>query len=98
MPVEFSLVSFASGLLNTYGSFKAPAFTPVLLNLSFIAFALWLAPHLERPILVMAWAVFFGGIAVAGRICSKRKTGPSRGSSDWSARWGTPAAARYLTA
>jgi putative peptidoglycan lipid II flippase len=43
-----SLVSFASGLLNTYGSFKAPAFTPVLLNLSFIAFALWAAPHFER--------------------------------------------------
>jgi peptidoglycan biosynthesis protein MviN/MurJ (putative lipid II flippase) len=32
-----SLVSFAAGLLNTYGSFKAPAFAPVLLNVSFIA-------------------------------------------------------------
>jgi putative peptidoglycan lipid II flippase len=41
-----SLVSFSAGLLNTYGAFKAPAFTPVLLNLSFIAFALLLAPHL----------------------------------------------------
>src|SRR5512142_312601 len=29
-----SLVSFCAGILNTYGSFKAPAFTPVLLNLS----------------------------------------------------------------
>ena len=57
-----SLVSFASGLLNTYGSFKAPAFTPVLLNLSFIGFAVWVAPHLERPIVALAWAVFFGGI------------------------------------
>src|SRR6185436_8904285 len=50
-----SLVSFASGLLNTYGSFKAPAFTPVLLNLSFIAFALWAAPHFAQPIMALAW-------------------------------------------
>jgi putative peptidoglycan lipid II flippase len=57
-----SLVSFSAGLLNTYGAFKAPAFTPVLLNLSFIAFALLVAPHMERPILALAWAVFFGGI------------------------------------
>jgi putative peptidoglycan lipid II flippase len=58
-----SLVSFASGLLNTYGAFKAPAFTPVLLNLCFIAFALWAAPHFERPVVALAWAVFFGGLA-----------------------------------
>ena len=58
-----SLVSFASGLLNTYGAFKGPAFTPVLLNLSFIAFALFVAPHLEQPVVALAWGVFFGGIA-----------------------------------
>ncbi len=58
-----SLVSFASGLLNTYGAFKAPAFTPVLLNVSFIAFALFAAPHFERPVVALAWAVFFGGVA-----------------------------------
>jgi putative peptidoglycan lipid II flippase len=58
-----SLVSFSAGLLNTYGSFKAPAFTPVLLNVSFIAFALLVAPRLERPIVALAWAVFAGGVA-----------------------------------
>jgi putative peptidoglycan lipid II flippase len=58
-----SLVSFAGGLLNTFGAFKAPAFTPVLLNLSFIAFALLAAPHFDRPIVALAWAVFFGGLA-----------------------------------
>ena len=58
-----SLVSFAAGILNTYGSFKAPAFTPVLLNLAFIACALWLAPHMEQPIVALAWGVFAGGIA-----------------------------------
>ena len=57
-----SLVSFAAGLLNTYGSFKAPAFTPALLNFTFIAFTLWLAPRLEQPIMALAWAVFFGGV------------------------------------
>jgi putative peptidoglycan lipid II flippase len=58
-----SLVSFSAGLLNTYGSFKAPAFTPVLLNVSFIAFAVLVAPHLQTPIVALAWAVFFGGLA-----------------------------------
>ena len=58
-----SLVSFSAGLLNTYGSYKAPAFTPVLLNLSFIGFAIAVAPHLDKPILALAWAVFFGGLA-----------------------------------
>ncbi len=57
-----SLVSFAAGLLNTYGSFKAPAFTPVLLNLSLIGFALVAAPWFERPIVALAWAVFAGGV------------------------------------
>jgi putative peptidoglycan lipid II flippase len=58
-----SLVSFSAGLLNTWGRFKVPAFTPVLLNLSFIGFALLVAPHMERPIMALAWAVFFGGVA-----------------------------------
>jgi putative peptidoglycan lipid II flippase len=58
-----SLVSFAAGLLNTFGAFKAPAFTPVLLNVSFIGFAVFAAPHFERPIVALAWAVFFGGLA-----------------------------------
>jgi putative peptidoglycan lipid II flippase len=57
-----SLVSFCAGILNTYGSFKAPAFTPVLLNVSFIACALWLAPHMEHPVVALAWAVFIGGV------------------------------------
>jgi putative peptidoglycan lipid II flippase len=57
-----SLVSFAAGILNTHGSFKVPAFTPVLLNLSFIGFALFAAPYFERPIVALAWAVFAGGV------------------------------------
>jgi len=58
-----SLVSFASGVLNTWGRFKSPAFTPVLLNLSLIACAVWVAPHLEQPVVALAWGVFLGGVA-----------------------------------
>jgi len=57
-----SLTSFAAGILNTWGQFKVPAFTPVLLNLSFIGFALLAAPHFERPVVALAWAVFVGGV------------------------------------
>ena len=57
-----SLVSLAGGILNTYGKFFAPAFTPTLLNLSFIGCALWLAPLIDPPILALAWAVFIGGV------------------------------------
>ncbi|HEX5130617.1 MAG TPA: murein biosynthesis integral membrane protein MurJ [Usitatibacter sp.] len=60
--VFMSLVAFSAGILNTYGRFMGPAFTPVLLNLSFIAAILWAAPHLDRPVLALAWAVFLGGL------------------------------------
>jgi len=57
-----SLVSLASGVLNTHGQLTAPAFTPVFLNLSYIAFSLWAVPYFDPPILALAWAVFAGGI------------------------------------
>ena len=57
-----SLTAFAGAVLNTWGRFSVPAFTPVLLNLSFIACALWLAPHVEPPVMALAWAVLSGGV------------------------------------
>ena len=57
-----SLVSMASGILNTFGRFAIPAFTPVLLNLSMIAAALWLAPHMAQPVIALAVGVFIAGI------------------------------------
>jgi len=57
-----SLVSLAGGILNTWSRFSVPAFTPVLLNLSFIVFALWLAPYFHPPVMALAWAVFCGGV------------------------------------
>lgn len=61
-----SLASLAGGILNTYSRFAIPAFTPTLLNLCFIGFALWLAPYFDPPVLALAWAVFAGGLLQLG--------------------------------
>lgn len=58
-----SLVAFAGGILNTYSRFSIPAFTPVLLNLSFIVAMLGFAHFFHPPIYVLAWAVLAGGVA-----------------------------------
>ncbi|MBI4291771.1 MAG: murein biosynthesis integral membrane protein MurJ [Betaproteobacteria bacterium] len=57
-----SLVSIAGGVLNTWSRFAVPAFTPTLLNVSFIVGALFAAPYFDPPVMVLAWAVFLGGI------------------------------------
>jgi len=57
-----SLTGFAGGILNSYGRFAVPAFTPVLLNLSLIGAALWLAPTLEEPVYALAVGVFIAGV------------------------------------
>ncbi len=61
-----SLVSVAGGILNTYSKFSVPAFTPVLLNLSFIGCALWLAPYFDPPVLALGIAVLLGGVLQLG--------------------------------
>ena len=57
-----SLVAFAAGILNTHQRFAVPAFTPVLLNVSFIVAAAFFAPYFDPPVLVLGWAVLFGGL------------------------------------
>ncbi len=57
------LVAGASAILNTWRRFAVPAFTPVLLNLSFIFFSLAVASHVDPPVLALALAVVVGGIA-----------------------------------
>jgi putative peptidoglycan lipid II flippase len=57
-----SLTAFAGGILNTYGRFGVPAFTPVLLNVVLIGAAIWLSPHLEQPGMALAYAVFIAGL------------------------------------
>jgi putative peptidoglycan lipid II flippase len=61
--VFISLVAFGAGILNSYGRFGVPAFSPVLLNLSLIGTALFLAPHMADPVKGLAWGVFLGGVA-----------------------------------
>ena len=58
-----SLTSLAGGVLNVHRRFAIPALTPVMLNLAIIAAALWLAPHVDPPVMALAWGVFAGGIA-----------------------------------
>ncbi|MCP5158409.1 MAG: murein biosynthesis integral membrane protein MurJ [Gammaproteobacteria bacterium] len=57
-----SLTALAGGILNSCGKFAIPAVTPVLLNLTMIAAALWLAPLMQQPVVGLAWGVFIAGI------------------------------------
>ncbi|CAB1206631.1 Putative lipid II flippase MurJ [Acinetobacter bouvetii] len=57
-----SLTAFASSILNSYGSFSTPAFSPVLLNITMIAGAWWLTPYMAEPIMALGWAVVIAGI------------------------------------
>lgn len=57
-----SLTAFASSILNSYGSFASPAFSPVLLNVAMIAGAWWLTPYMAQPIMALGWAVVAAGV------------------------------------
>ncbi|MBI1195829.1 MAG: murein biosynthesis integral membrane protein MurJ [Gammaproteobacteria bacterium] len=61
-----SLTALVAGVLNSYGHFAVPAFTPVLLNLCLIGATLWFAPGLDRPVMALAWAVLLAGILQLG--------------------------------
>ena len=57
-----SLVALAAGILNTWNRFGVPAITPALLNVAFIVGAALFADRFDPPVLVLAWAVFAGGV------------------------------------
>lgn len=61
-----ALTALVSGVLNTYGRFALPALTPALLNVSFIACTIWLAPRLDDPVFALAAAVGIGGVLQLG--------------------------------
>ena len=61
-----SLAAFAGGILNTYGRFGVPAFTPVFLNIALIGAAIWLAPRMAQPVEALAWGVLLGGVLQLG--------------------------------
>jgi len=80
-----SLVALSGGILNTWNRFAAPAFTPVLLNITFIAMTLFAARWFERPVIALGWSVFIGGaLQLAFQIpCLKRISMLPRFSLNW---------------
>ncbi len=57
-----SLLAYAGSMLNTFGKFAIPSFTPVLLNVCMIGAAIVASPHFETPIIALAWGVFAAGV------------------------------------
>ncbi len=94
-----SLVALAGGILNTWSRFALPAFTPVVLNLVFIAMALFAAPYFDPPILALAWAVFIGGLlqlALQVPALHQIRMLPRIGFA-WREAWGHPGVRRILS-
>ncbi len=58
-----SLTAFFAGILNTYQKFALPALAPALLNVALITAALFFREYFDPPVLVLAWAVFVGGLS-----------------------------------
>lgn len=61
--VFISLVAVAGGVLNTCGRFAIPAATPILLNVSLIAAALWLVPVMDNAAIALSVGVLIAGAA-----------------------------------
>jgi len=57
-----SMVAYAGSILNTFGKFALPSFTPVLLNICMIGAALLISPMFDIPIMALAWGVFVAGM------------------------------------
>lgn len=57
-----SLAALAGGILNSYQRFVAAAFSPVVLNVVLIVFAVWVAPLYDRPGMALAAGVFAAGV------------------------------------
>ncbi len=94
-----SLVALSGGLLNSWSRFALPAFTPVLLTISFIAMALFAAPYFDPPVLALAWAVFIGGLLqMAIQIPALKKIAMlPRPTLNWRAAWADPGVRRIAT-
>lgn len=91
-----SLVALSGGILNSWSRFALPAFTPVLLNLSFIAMALFATPYFDPPVLALGWAVFIGGLlqlAIQLPALQRLRMLP-RPTLNWRAAWADPGVRR----
>lgn len=56
-----SLTAFSAAILNTYGIFGIPAFTPALLNICLIATAFGVTHYFAVPVEAQAWGVLLAG-------------------------------------
>ena len=61
-----SLTAFAGSILNAYGKFAVPAFTPVILNLCLIAGAFLGQEYLDLPVEGLAISVLVAGLLQLG--------------------------------
>ncbi|HET8698651.1 MAG TPA: murein biosynthesis integral membrane protein MurJ [Gammaproteobacteria bacterium] len=57
-----SLTALAGSVLNAYRRFAVAAFTPVILNVVMISFAIWVEPRLPWPGVGLAAGVFAAGV------------------------------------
>lgn len=64
--IFISLVAFAGGILNTYGKFAVPAFTPVILNVVLILVTVLFASHSEQPVVILSFGVIVAGLTQLG--------------------------------
>ena len=60
--IFMSLVALAAAVLNTWRHFAIPAFTPVLLNVSFILFIVLVSERLTEPVWALAFALIVWGV------------------------------------
>ena len=56
------LVALSAAILNTHGRFAAPAASPILLNISLIASALWLTGVTENAAIALSFGVLGAGV------------------------------------
>ncbi len=92
-----SLVACFGGVLNSFGRFGVPAFTPVLLNLSMIGLALLLGRSLDPPVLVLALGVLLGGVLqLAIQVPALLRIGMLPRLSGWRSAVADPAVRRIL--
>lgn len=58
-----SMTGFSGAILNSFGRFGAPAFAPVLLNVTLIAAAFFASRWFSQPLYALAWGVLIAGVA-----------------------------------
>ncbi len=61
-----TFVALSGAILNTMGKFAVSSFTPVFLNLTIIAAALFISPKLAQPEIGLAIGVLIGGVVQFG--------------------------------